>query len=34
MYDAGDYLIGDLSDVFNVSLPTIDRALARQRLAG
>lgn len=33
MYDTGDYSISDLSDVFNVSRPTIYRTLARQPAA-
>lgn len=33
MFDTGDYSISDLSNVFKVSQPTINRALARQQTA-
>lgn len=33
MYDAGDYSISDLSELFQVSRPTVYRTLARQQPA-
>ena len=34
MYDTGDYSISDLSELFQVSRPTVYRTLARNRKAG